>query len=194
MPPEIPSLIMPMEEEPVKPVEPVAPAVKVQHITVRFILSCFRALGLTNFVQPERSVELLQIFLPPRIDFYRQPIESPSVPVEQGTKTRAASEAASILSAAAASKPKANEPISIYGSVSTSDVAASVRAVLAENDEAARVVFSDGDIEFVGQMKSEEKDRVKHLGEFEVEIPIKGAPEAIKRIVRVMPSEAVKVS
>ncbi|KAF2097573.1 hypothetical protein NA57DRAFT_58149 [Rhizodiscina lignyota] len=144
-------------------------------------------------LSPERSVELLQIFIPARIDFYRQPIEAEPAPAED--RTPAVSAAASILSAAAASeKSKTSASASIFGSVSTSDVATSIRAVLAENDEAGRIVLSDDDVQFVRQTVtiSEEKDRVKHLGEFEVEIHIKGAPEAVKRIVRVLPSEAGK--
>ena len=69
-----------------------------------------------------------------------------------------------------------------------------MRAILAENDEAARVIFGEEDVRFLnvkdGDSVVAETDKVKSLGEYQVEIRIRGAEETIKRTVRVLPQEA----
>ena len=65
-----------------------------------------------------------------------------------------------------------------------------MKASLAENDEASKVVFGEEDVKFVdvsvdGQLLPE-TDRVKHLGEFQVEVHIRGVAEPVKRTVRVL--------
>jgi hypothetical protein len=75
----------------------------------------------------------------------------------------------------------------IYGSVSTADIASTIRAVLAEDAEGSRIVLGPEDITFA--METEEKDRVKHLGTFEVDIRVKGAPEAVRRKITVNAQE-----
>lgn len=82
----------------------------------------------------------------------------------------------------------------IYGSVSTADVANSIKAVLAENDEAAKIVFAEDDVRFVnvsldGQAAIE-TDKLKNLGEFEVEVRIKGVDTPVRKTVRVLPQES----
>ena len=69
--------------------------------------------------------------------------------------------------------------------MSTADVLTSVKAILANNDEAARVILSESDIRFVEGLAGGETTRVKHLGRFTVEIQVKGAKAPIKRTVRV---------
>lgn len=70
-----------------------------------------------------------------------------------------------------------------------------MKAVLAENEEASKVVFGEEDVRFVdveveGQTERlAETDRVKHLGEFEVEVRIRGGGAAVKRVVRVVAQE-----
>jgi len=139
--------------------------------------------------EPERAIELLSILLPSRIDFHRKPIETEATSLPEQAKEGAASSAAADL-VAASRAPAMPEPVSIYGSVSTADVAATVRAVLARNDEAARVALAEEDITFVGQTLGDDETRLKHLGDFEVEMRIRGADEAVKRIVRVLPQDA----
>ena len=161
-------------------------------------------------------MQLLSILVPPRLDFYRQPIEVapvaapapapvPASGAEAHTSRKArqpsASSAAADLLAARSmpSKPvavaaSASSIVAIYGSVSAADVAIAVKAVLAANDEAARIVFADEDVKFVnvtvdGQALAE-TDKIKHIGEFEAEIRIKGAEAAVKKIVRVLPQES----
>lgn len=82
----------------------------------------------------------------------------------------------------------------IYGSVSTADVANTIKAVLAENDEAAKIVFAEDDVRFVnvsldGQAAIE-TDKLKNLGEFEVEVRIKGVDTPVRKTVRVLPQES----
>jgi len=71
----------------------------------------------------------------------------------------------------------------IYGSVSTADIAASLKAILAEDEDGARVVLGPEEISFVET--TEESDRVKHLGIFEIDIRLKGAPDAVRRTIKV---------
>jgi hypothetical protein len=65
--------------------------------------------------------------------------------------------------------------------VSTGDVAANLKAVLAEDDEGARVVLSPEEITFVEE--TEDAYRVKHLGVFEIEIKLNGATESVRRTI-----------
>src|SRR4051794_12953720 len=124
--------------------------------------------------QPTRSMELLDTFIPSTIDFARQPIEQ-----EQGEVKRryGASESADLLSAAAlARKPK--DANGIYGSVSASDIVATIKRALAHNDEAARVVLSENNIRFLeshGHAEGDSSRVLKQLGTFTVEIQVPGA-------------------
>ncbi|KAF2145164.1 uncharacterized protein K452DRAFT_284549, partial [Aplosporella prunicola CBS 121167] len=137
-------------------------------------------------------MELIDNFIPPRLDFSRPVIEAPA-PEAPATPQRSRgqfSSAADVLAAAsmAAAKQKPEET-AIHGSVSTSDIASSIKAMLADNEEASRVVLSEADVHFISGTTGEDTDRVKHVGEFEVEIKIKGADEGIKRRVRVKAAE-----
>lgn len=93
--------------------------------------------------------------------------------------------ATATLSAAAAEGrgPVTPEKTSIYGSVSTGDIAANLKAILAEDRQGLRVVLSPDDISFVKE--TEDKDRVKHLGIFEIEIRLSGAPDSVRRTIQV---------
>jgi hypothetical protein len=70
----------------------------------------------------------------------------------------------------------------IYGSVSTSDIAVNLQAVLAETDGAS-VVLSPENISFVDKL--EERNRVKHLGTFDIEIRLSGTLKGIRRTITV---------
>ncbi|KAF2872092.1 hypothetical protein BDV95DRAFT_493022 [Massariosphaeria phaeospora] len=135
-----------------------------------------------DLLSPERSMELLNTFVPPTIDFARQPIEQDKA---DGRPRYGASDAADILTAATMAnqpKPSAN---GIYGSVSNADIASTIKAALAHNDEAARVLLSDGDISFVTGHEGDDTSRVKQLGMFRVQIQIPGAKEPITRNIRI---------
>ena len=160
---------------------------------------------------PERSVELLDFFLGPQLDFYRQPIieekeaEEEEVPEEPLPKKKEIPQygggaATELLAARMDKSPVAKivEKIvekpqmqAIYGSVSSLDVLQAVRAALAEDDEAKRVVLSEDDIQFVDLPETEgETTRVvKHVGDFAFEINVRGAETPVRRLVSVIPQE-----
>nr|POF04002.1 hypothetical protein CFP56_21758 [Quercus suber] len=157
-------------------------------------------------ISPERSMELLEIFVPGKLDFYRQPIiedlketeqtlsarEEPAKPTR---KPRALYGAGADLMAAREKGPEAPKIATaqaIYGSVSTQDVLVAMRAAMANNDESARVVLLEEDLSFVDlpDIEGAEAGRVKHVGEFTVEVKIKGAEDkASRRVVRVHAQE-----
>lgn len=131
-------------------------------------------------------MELLNTFVPPTIDFARQPIEQEKANTE---RQHGASGAADILAAAAmASRPK---PVvnGIYGSVSTADVVSTIKAALAHNDEAARVILAESDVKFITGHEEDDTSRVKQLGTFRVEIKVPGAEEPLTRNVRIRAKE-----
>lgn len=150
---------------------------------------------------PERSMELVEIFAPSRLDFWRQPIieekpKEPEQPAPEPEKPLQFGGAAGDLLAARRREPeKQKEEVpsqAIYGSVSTNDVLVALRAALGVNDEAGRVVLHENDISFVDlpDLEGSEASRVKHTGEFMVEIKIRGSGRAIRRPVRVIPQDA----
>jgi hypothetical protein len=125
---------------------------------------------------------VVAMLLPANIDFYRTPIETPSPALKRHSPSIPTSSA---LSAAALEgiETEAAQPTSIYGSVTTADIASNLKAILAEDNEGARVVLSAEDILFVEE--GEEYDRVKHLGVFEIDIKVKGASDVIRRTIKV---------
>ena len=130
-------------------------------------------------------MELIDTFVPPTIDFARQPIEQE----QTDTRRYGASDAADILNMAmSASKPKPVEN-AIYGSVSTADVVATIKSALAHNDEAARVILNDTDVHFITGHEEDDTSRVKQLGTFKVEIRVPGAQDPLSRQVRVRAKE-----
>ncbi|EME41888.1 hypothetical protein DOTSEDRAFT_177289 [Dothistroma septosporum NZE10] len=151
-------------------------------------------------LSPDRSLELLEIFVNPRLDFYRQPIieekeseeEAHATPKVKERQRTASSAAADLLAArmqAPKEPPKPFGPQAIYGSVSTHDILVAARAAIAENDEAARVILAESDIRFMDE-EARTEGKVKHVGDFTIEIKVKGAERGVKRTVRVVPQEA----
>ena len=135
--------------------------------------------------------------IPSHLEFYRTPIANPEPetrkeqqPARPFRRNQAASAAAADLAAFEDSMPKPQaEPqvVAIYGSVSTADIAESVKAVLAETEEGARVVLSAEDITITTEqapVPGAEADRLKALGEFKVDIRVKGG-EAVRRFISV---------
>lgn len=125
-------------------------------------------------------MELLDTFVPPTIDFSRQRIEVQEIKPRYG-----ASGAADILTAAAMGTSSERSSNAIYGSVSTADIAATLKAALAHNDEAARVILNEADVRFVTDTEDGDAQRVKELGVFKIEIQLPGAAEPLVRNVRV---------
>ncbi|KAF2500144.1 hypothetical protein BU16DRAFT_534771 [Lophium mytilinum] len=139
-----------------------------------------------ELLSPERSMELITIFTPSTIDFVRQPIEDDN---SSSDASLGASDSADILAAAEKAEKKASGMVGIYGSVTTADVATSIRQSLANNDEAARVTLAENEIRFVEGLVDGETSRVKHLGKFKVEIQVKGAEQPLLRSVCVLPQK-----
>ena len=75
---------------------------------------------------PARSTELVDIFVPPRLDFYRQPIpeeKEPEKAVEANRRPQFGGVAGDLLAARTPQVQKSKEKLqSIYGSVSIQDV------------------------------------------------------------------------
>ncbi|KAI9864328.1 MAG: hypothetical protein M1813_003248 [Trichoglossum hirsutum] len=146
-----------------------------------------------TLLTPQRTAQILSNTVPPTLIFYRSPIATASQsrkapPRPMGTVSSAAADLAVV------SEPlPALELAGIYGSVSTADVATSVRALLATDEEGSRVVISPEDIIFLNSMREEDgfgdMDRVKRLGDFEVEIKIKGVKDPMRKTVRVLPEQ-----
>jgi hypothetical protein len=126
-------------------------------------------------------MEVVSMIVPPNIDFYRTPIPSSNSTPQRHSPSIPATSAISV----AAQEAILQAPLktNIYGSVTTADIAANLKAVLAEDDEGARVVLSSEDIAFVEEQ--DERDRVKHLGIFEIVIRVKGATDDIRRTIKV---------
>jgi len=116
----------------------------------------------------------------------------PEAPLDQPPtrppRKQATSAAAADLAAVEDSLPKSQVVVAIYGSVSTADIAESIKAILAESEEGARVVLSAEDITIItegGNVLGAEADRLKALGEFDVDIRVKGG-EAVRRFISVL--------
>lgn len=129
-------------------------------------------------------MELLDTFVSPTIDFSRQRIEQ-----EEAKPRYGATGAADVLTAAAMGSKYKLSSNAIYGSVSTADVAATLKAALAHNDEAARVILNEADIRFVTDSEGSDTQRVKELGVFKIEIQVPGAEAPLVRNVRVKAKE-----
>ena len=149
----------------------------------------------------------MEASLPPSLVFYRTPIAAtePYFPFQEPTgrsRRVAASSAAAELEAASQPLPKPPKPqvATIFGSVSTIDIAESMKAVLAGSTEGARVVFGAENITIVQdeddglghQDKGIEEDRLKTLGDFRVEVRVKGG-EPVIRTVSIKAEEASQV-
>ncbi|KAI7528280.1 hypothetical protein KC331_g15821 [Hortaea werneckii] len=154
--------------------------------------SMFQKKVETGRLSPERSLELLDIFVPKTVEFWRQPIlETPEPetkkPSMRGFGTGAGAELLAARAGAPQPKKTTNGNVATYGSVSTMDILNAVKAAMAENDESARVVLHAEEVKFVdlpADMQSE-TDKVKSVGEFTVQITPKGSEEAITRVVKV---------
>ena len=148
--------------------------------------------------QSQRATEIMESLLPSHLIFYRTPISTPEEDTPElppSRPRRAASPTAAELDAASESLPKPPKPqlATIFGSVSTADVADSFKAVLDQTEEGSRIVLGAEDIRFLekeqhkdseSQETGIEGDRIKALGDFQVEARVKGG-DTVKRRVSV---------
>ena len=153
---------------------------------------------------PERATRLLSTIIPARLEFYRTPI--PSNPTPVGRPSQAADPHKDVDELSPTTIPcLPPDAVAIFGSVSTADVAGAIRVWLSVSEEASRIVLAAEDVRFVrkyddslasgAQIETEnagswEGSKVKELGEFEIEICVKGASEAVNRTVAVLPQDA----
>jgi hypothetical protein len=125
--------------------------------------------------------------------FYRTPIATPaaSEPEPEKPRDRSVNSEADIFSRAAAPKLRVPEvaPTEIYGSVSLADVLSSIKSILVNAADGDRVILTADDIRLVGI--EDGMDRVKTLGDFKVEIKVKGQDEVIETTIQVLAEEAV---
>lgn len=145
-------------------------------------------------VSPERSMQLIDIFVPKILDFYRQPLpEEPKEPEPEPKREEAVGRGAAAELFAARQrkdKPKAKELKGIYGSVSTQDILTAVRAALENNEESARVAIAESDIKFINAgTEIEEMGRVKTVGSYVFEVAVKNAETPVRRTMRVHAQE-----
>ena len=122
--------------------------------------------------QPERTKQLLEFLIPPVLEFFRpviRPHEEPKL--DAGTP------------------PAVRQPMPIFGSVTTTDILTSVKALLsargaeAGGEDALRVVLGPEHIGILGSREGGESDRIKVLGEFEVEVRAKGVNAVRRRVL-----------
>ncbi|EOO02434.1 putative fructose-bisphosphate aldolase protein [Phaeoacremonium minimum UCRPA7] len=159
-------------------------------------------------VSPQRAHELLSTILPETIVFRRKLIHPPSAPAAAPTANTPSAPRSPLLAAqaavSAASRPtdlpepnyeptektEAVDPtaaLAIFGSVSTTDIAAAIKEILVHDTEAARIMLDGRDVRFVGM--EDGADRVKMLGRWEVEIIPRGEAsglESVKKVVEVI--------
>lgn len=134
------------------------------------------------------------------MDFQRQAVEltppAPEKPAPASKKDRGFSNAAADLLAAQTAPPpapasSASSAIPIFGSVSTADVANRITHLLSDDQEASRIVLGADDVRFVNVSvegpAAHETDRVKHLGEYQIQVRIKGADVPVESRIRVVP-------
>lgn len=138
--------------------------------------------------QPRKTSEIMSSSLPEVLEFYRIPIPNPereisreTQPLQIGDGSLDTDSTADIVLGGRA------DPVPIYGSVTTMDIAEQVKAVLRETEEGARVVLGAEDITILnheGEKVNDEADRLKMLGDFQVDIRVKNG-EAVRRTVSV---------
>ncbi|KAI9798182.1 MAG: hypothetical protein M1833_004931 [Piccolia ochrophora] len=136
---------------------------------------------------PVRSTQILSSLVPATIEFYRPMISSsPRLDsVASGASQEpVVSSGANGTASHSEGKGSSGEPAGIYGSVSAADVVNSLRTILANDREGSRVVLGPEDVTLSSaKLDRSQVDRVKHLGEFQVEIRPKGSAHSVQRTV-----------
>ncbi|KAL8807133.1 MAG: hypothetical protein Q9200_004788 [Gallowayella weberi] len=144
-----------------------------------------------KLLTPKRAAEIIEAYIPPALTFYRVPIAEPvpePVPPEPiGNSINAIGGEAPVRSSRVV-KPSITR---IFGSVTTADIVESIKAVLAESEDGARVVLAPEDIR-IDEKASEdagiEVDRLKALGNYSIEVRLKGV-DPVRRLVSVKEQE-----
>jgi hypothetical protein len=115
--------------------------------------------------------------IPETLTFFRKPIPALPPPPEARVSPLIASQA----SAAALEAERAKIPISIYGSVSASDIIYRIRTLLANEPELASLRLEPQHVAFLGL--PEDSDRLKALGRVRLQWPKIRWKDAANRIL-----------
>ena len=134
------------------------------------------------YPQPEKAHTLLSTNVPETLVFFRKPIPAPAPPPP------ARSVSPLISSANADATHDRNTPLAIYGSVSATDVVGHIKGLLADDPHGSRIVLGPEHIRFLGL--TDDADRIKALGRWEVEISSGGTGlEPVRKVVEILPLE-----
>ena len=152
-----------------------------------------------NEMRVARDMELVASSVPERIEMFREPIleekgkESARQKEDAFRGTGAASDLLALrrrqVQELRDDKANQKKTTAIYGSVTIQDVLTVIRGAMGEDEDAKSVALHEGDLKFVDLPQSEDSDtdRLKHLGDFTVEIKVKGAEDGVRKIVGVLP-------
>ncbi|KAL1650321.1 hypothetical protein SLS58_001136 [Diplodia intermedia] len=143
-------------------------------------------------ISPERAMQLIDIFVPPRITLIKEIAKAQPSQTEPKQETKEqprpwGMSAADVLAAASVAPAKpADTRVRLHGSVSTADIVTFVKTQLEDNEEGSRVVLSERDVQFLGGTEPNDDTRIKYLGDYEVEIKIKGTEGGVRRKLRIL--------
>ncbi|OJD39914.1 ribosomal protein l9 rnase h1 [Diplodia corticola] len=144
-------------------------------------------------ISPQRSMELIANFVPPRIDIERDIGEQPSQPKEEPKKQprlRGMSAADVLAAASGVPEKPADTRVRFFGSVSTQDIVTAIKEQLDVNEEGSRVVVAQRDVRFLGGTEPNDETRIKYLGDYEFEVKVQGATDGITRKLRILPTQS----
>ncbi|KAI1460429.1 hypothetical protein F4805DRAFT_417466 [Annulohypoxylon moriforme] len=149
----------------------------------------------TLVLTPQQSLALLQEHIPKTVTFARKTIQPtappPSAVEPTAPRSPSLSRHAQTSTSAGVPEPKSAEPaqISIFGSVSATDILAAIKEKLLESDPAkgGRVALEASGITITGLEAGE--DRIKHLGTFDVLISVSPELDPIELKVNVVAEE-----
>lgn len=138
-------------------------------------------------ITPQRASELFEIFVPARLDFWRTVNEESASGAAKRRGAGAASSAAADLLAARTRAVTTGQPI--YGSLTLHEILLAIRAAMGTNDEAKQVLLNQSDLAVVEWPVKEggEPDRLKHIGDYKLEVRFKGVEQPATRTIRVHP-------
>ncbi|KAL9612046.1 MAG: hypothetical protein Q9167_003338 [Letrouitia subvulpina] len=141
----------------------------------------------TRLLPPKQATEIISTLLPPKLVFYRSPIPDPESEAKPSESPGRSINAVGGNIGLQSQDKLVNKTTRIFGSVTTTDIADSIKAMLAQNELGRRVVLGAEAISTVKRSENDtgvEVDRLKALGEFDIDIRIKGG-DAVRRAVSV---------
>lgn len=142
---------------------------------------------LTDMKQSKQATEIISTILPPKLVFYTSPIPNTESEVKPSEPSGRSINAIGGNIEPRSQDELVNKTTRIFGSVTTADIADSIKAMLAQNELGRRVVLGAEAISTVKRSENDpgvEADRLKALGEFDIEIRIKGG-DVVRRAVSV---------